>query len=387
MKRAELNGILLAGAISMVAYADGFLALLHGLTEAGEFNPAIAVVVAAAAGTAFVFRKRMPIWLPGVLAAFAVLMVALAAIDDQGAAQKLARDYLYMFLLVVTFSAVRERIDNGRIDSRSFAAWLALLIIVIFPTLGAVTGMVGYEGRFAGFSLSPPIFANGVMLAYLVARNNHLRLRWIVPLFVASVLCIVLSGTRSALMTLVLYEMLLLGTAAGIARNRSAYYALILLGSAIVALVAWDLRDAMTTGGTHSRVFAQSDSDGGSLNTRVGWYLELWMRLASNNYFGGFGAGSAERATGYITHFDVLRYWYDYSILFVGLFSFVLVRGFLSGSAVRNAQARGYRRLVVPFFMANVLLMSLHNIFQAPGTLLLFAVYLNFARLQPEAIS
>ncbi|WP_198399280.1 hypothetical protein [Caballeronia calidae] len=365
-----------------IVNVDGFLALSRGLTVAGEFNPQVAMVVFTIVATIFAFRARAPIWLLGVIGFALVLMMVLAGIADNEP-QKMFRDFIYLTLLALSFLIFRQDLKGQKIDGTTFAMYLALFSLLVFPVLGVAGGLEGYDGRFPGFSTSPPIFANSVLLAYLIVRNARVGDLWTALFCALSVGCIVLSGTRSPLATLAVYEMLLLVSGQTVSRGRTAYFVILALGAAALALVAADIYDSSGSGdASTSRIFAQKGADGGSLETRSGWYLTILLGLRNNFFLGGFGAGAAERLTGYITHFDLLRYWYDYSIFFLLLFVYLIYKAHRCSDAPSDMHTRWYSLLIGPFVILNSTLLSMHNMFQVPGMILLFAAYLNCSTMR-----
>jgi hypothetical protein len=381
MKKTTFNAILFAGITSVVVYIDGFLSLLHGLTKAGQYNPTIAVLVTGGVIALFLARRRLPAWVLYALSATLLLMVTLAARGDSEV-EKLFRDYIYMALLAISFSVFENNLITGVISRQLFARWLAILVLLIFPMMGILTGMKGYDNRFSGFTLSPPIFANAALLTYLIVRNARIGRVWTSLFFISAVTCIVLSGTRSPLVTLALYEMLLFGSGEVISRNRGVYYVLLILGGAVISLVLVDLYATFSLGHSSSRIFSSEDSDGGSLQTRSAWYLMIINGLQKNYFVGGFGAGAAENLTGYITHFDVLRYWYDYSFFFVLIFFYIIWSAYRRSAKNTGKHKFIYRILSFQFIIGNVILLSMHNIFQSPGMILLFSGYLNYSYMR-----
>lgn len=365
----------------MTVYIDGFLAIAHAITKAGQYNPAIAIIVTIAVVAVFLIMRRFPVWLVGVLF-LAFILMAILSVRDESDLDKLFRDYIYLILLVTAFEVVKGALRGGIVDLRIFARWLGLLVLLLFPILGVISGIKGYDNRFAGFTLSPPIFANAALLAYLIARNARLGWMWTFIFFIASVACIVLSGTRSPLVTLVLYEMFLFGTGELASRNRGIYYILLALGIAVISLVLFDLYTTITIGHSSSRIFSSEDSDGGSLQTRSAWYLLILNGLRDSFFIGGYGAGAAERLTGFITHFDILRYWYDYSVFYVGIFFFILWKAFRCNVTDRGSHTTPYRIFIFPFVCISTILMSMHNIFQSPGMIVIFAGYLNCSNIR-----
>jgi hypothetical protein len=99
-------------------------------------------------------------------------------------------------------------------------------------------------------------------------------------------------------------------------------------------------------------------NDGGSANTRFDWYYDLFLHLKSTLFIGGKGGGYSEFVIGNLPHFDLLRFWLDYSVVFIILF-FILL--FLVVSLFSQDIL-----LLGLFSIGLFILLSLHNMFQAP---------------------
>lgn len=376
ISKHTIRALVVAGSIAVIVYAEGFFALFLHLRDAGEYNPPVAIAVAALVVAFTWLRRRVPVWNAYVLLAALAIVIILAA-KGGSSAQKLFRDYLYLIILLGAFNFVRWIIGSSTAGMKSLSFCIAIFIIIVFPLIGLAVGMKGFDGRFPGFMLSPPIFANAVMLAYLLVRNARLGTRWTVFFFICAVVCIASSGTRSPLFTIAMYELLLLASGETAPKNRLVYLSVIAATTGMLGFVAADLYGNFASRYSDFRIFSQADSDGGSVQTRTSWYMEIFNGLSRDDYIGGFGAGAAERLTGYITHFDILRYWYDYSIFYVAVFLFSLLKMYRLGSGGSWRGSLLYSMLAHPFVMLNTVLLSMHNIFQMPGLVLLFASYLN----------
>lgn len=363
--------------IGTLVYIDGFFALFAHLVDAGAYNPGVALVIVPILTTLLIKKRCVALWAACVLLFDFLILVTLACMDE-GSTLKLFRDYAYIAIFLMSFLLIRRMAIDNTIDARLFALYLAILTIIAFPILGLITGMQGYDGRFPGFMLSPPIFANTVMISYLIARNARLGARWTWLLFCCASIFVFLSGTRSPLLTLIIYELIIIGSAELVSRNRTIYILTMGIGLSALAGVIVDFYGNIAGGHPGSRIFAQQDSDGGSLQTRSTWYYEIFESLAKDHYIGGFGAGAAERLTGYITHFDLLRYWYDYSVLYVVIFLCAIYKMYRVASRNFEFNSKLYEFILFPFIVLNVVLISMHNAFQAPGLVILFASYLNF---------
>jgi hypothetical protein len=131
---------------------------------------------------------------------------------------------------------------------------------------------------------------------------------------------------------------------------------------------------AQTGSGMGARVVSAEDLEQGSLQTRVVWTGMLLKDIKESGYLGGFGAGEAERAIGFLPHFDVLRFWYDYSIVFVIVMVVIL---FAELTKYFDGTKRSNKELVYVFYMLLlVLILSTHNIFQDAAMTILMATTL-----------
>jgi hypothetical protein len=131
---------------------------------------------------------------------------------------------------------------------------------------------------------------------------------------------------------------------------------------------------AQTASGMGTRVVSAEDLEQGSLSSRWAWTVMLWEDVKRSGYLGGFGAGEAERTIGLLPHFDVLRFWYDYSIVFVIVMAVILFAGL---TKYLDGAERSNKELVYVFYMLLlVLILSTHNIFQDAGMSILMATTL-----------
>ena len=105
-------------------------------------------------------------------------------------------------------------------------------------------------------------------------------------------------------------------------------------------------------------------------------------------YIGGYGPGSAEAKSGVLPHFDLLRFWHDYSLF--GMLLWLLLPVCMFYVALRYAAAgRAHRRLNVIawtlWLLAMTVLVGAHNIFQTPIGVAVFAVFLALVVSSPAA--
>jgi hypothetical protein len=226
--------------------------------------------------------------------------------------------------------------------------------------------------------LSPPVFANTLFLLsamYLSIRKGWDGVRLLS--LIVPIVFILLSGTRTALALYLLFLLCYMwfSTPSNIMKIR-LFSAVFLFLALFLLLFGGSINDAILDSG--SRMASLDDIEGGSLGTRILWYMRLISALSENFYLGGFGAGSSESLLEYIPHFDFLRYWYDYSILSVIILMCVFYR-----LSMLSIVRPGFQFL----FIINVLILtflSTHNMFQSPSTVMLIALYLYYS---PKIIS
>ena len=374
------------GLISFAINIDGFLNLVLGGREAGVFNPVLAPVflVLLLGITFFSSNIRNYLYdaeiktLITLLVPLVILVLLAGLLGDS--LEKAIRDIIYFSLIVVLLVLVNSYIKNELIQPATLIKSIFYINAILMPLFSIVIWGLdsGFGGRMAGFMLSPPVFANTLFLLtamYLSISKGWGGIR--VLSLIVPVVFILLSGTRTALALylLFLFCYMWFSTPSSIVKIR-LFSVVFLFLALFLLLFGGAVNDAIIYSG--SRMASLDDLEGGSLGTRVLWYMRLISALSENFYIGGFGAGSSENLIGYITHFDFLRYWFDYSIL-----SLVILVCLFYRLSMLSVVRPGFQLL----FVINVLILtflSTHNVFQSPATVMLVALYLYYS---PKIIS
>jgi hypothetical protein len=305
---------------------------------------------------------------------------------------KLSRDIIYLWIMSLTYLNLRAYGIDKSFDIRFAVKWLLALNIVILPSIAILLLRDMTTGRFASFMLSEPVFAIVTALIMSMAFYCRLNFWWLVIGTAFSTGWIVLSGTRTALILLAAT----VGYVALIGYGKQKHLwpkVFAFLGVGVLLGLYSDVLFDAVENMSGLRVLNYSDTEYGSLHTRFSWYSMLFEHLVRESVIGGFGAGASESSIGYLTHFDFLRYWYDYSLFYLLMFLAFPVRILLE---LRNAGNNRSNPLVdaTLFTMSAVMLVlvSMHNIFQSPGgtivlTTMLFLTYYGFLQRSDTALT
>ena len=307
---------------------------------------------------------------------FAAFCVVVASVLPGGEILKGGRDVIYLFSIFFTMYFFRSRSD-------SFVFHLSKSILVFCVLLSALGGWLlsSYEdgsGRFMGFQASPTIFSNVVMLA-CITFGVYSKGRYDVLLIPLAMFLISLAGTRANAIGLLLYFLYSVRH-----RIRAKYLLLLLLS---ILLVLYVFRDAITRTvmdivvQENSRLLSVNDFEQGSLATRLEWYLLLIDNLKQTYYFGWLGAGASEKHIGFITHFDMLRFWYDYGLLFMVVLTLIFYRHLFHSDASVRSRSKAFAIILV---CSILVLIGFHNAFQAPPLIILFCLFLDSVRRDRE---
>jgi hypothetical protein len=299
----------------------------------------------------------------------AVLLTIVAAVGSRsaGAAPKWIRDCFYLWFFagsLISTNLLLSREDGGSRHLKAFvegfcAAFVAATIV------GLLLHQFDANGRFTGLQLTASMFGNSVaFVAYFylsIARGAV----WRILILGSALALIVLSGTRSAL---VLLGLLLLHATVSLRdpKERWLSLALIALAGVLGALTIEDPANALSG----VRVVSAGDVEVGSLRTRLYWYDTLLQTLTATGGLGGFGAGAAESALGYIPHADLLRFWFDYGLLFAALLIAWIPLCAVPTRGAGRLRAYADRALAVTVFAT----LTFHNVFQAPNLLFEFVM-------------
>tara|TARA_Y100000588_G_scaffold188919_1_gene202877 strand:+ start:9825 stop:10976 length:1152 start_codon:yes stop_codon:yes gene_type:complete len=278
--------------------------------------------------------------------------------------RKTIRDIAYLILYFLNFYflfTVRKEIARGRAPF-----YFIVVNLVILPLISFVLGVTNENNRFLGFQMASSIVSNGsvllLMFSFMIVKSKVK-----IVLLLICLTIIYCSGVRSSLFILFVFIFFLYSNS--VSGNKPFFYIfssllivvmplLFLYSSEIVALLS----------NSETRVFSTQDLEQGSLSTRISWYVSLMGLIIQDGGFGGFGPGAAERYIGFITHFDLLRFWVDYSILFVLFFIWLNV-----WLIFRNYRSVAY---LIMFSLVHFLL-SLHNVMLIPSLFMIFSFVMS----------
>lgn len=382
--KANYFGFFFSFFISTLFYYEGFLKIVGFNVSSGSGNPIFFVFLILSSFGLWLKVGKVDIISFSCLT-FLIFVMLLVFFIKGVYFYKLVRDVFSissLYFLLVLFDHLFYK-NSRKLDKRQFFLSLWFFVSVFYPAIGFAFNIQSYGDRFSGFMLSPTLFSCGVLVVYMAVRFNvNLGLLSVI-LYLVSFGLIFASGTRSSLFVLIAFEVLFIFNNK-YERHKYLSYILLLCGSATLLWLVNGSAEVMieplsSPSITLNRVLSVDDIKTGSLNTRLTWYLLLVDSLRENSFFvGGLGAGASEAKIGFITHFDFLRFWYDYSIFFVLAFLFLIYYFYLKQSLinVRNV-LRDWRRLTfLSIFSLNIILLSMHNAFQTPSFLMLLAIYI-----------
>jgi len=310
---------------------------------------------------------------------FLVILIFLFSFKTGNIIQGL-KDLVYILLIISFYHVLVLLNKSDQFDEGVYVKSLIFISGFFFPLIAFM--IFGYSGRFGGLTLSKPIFGNMYVVYTMMLISIHAFkkpfLNIIILLFI---LPVILSGSRTALYLIIILFILLNWRS----KNENVYY---LKSSKVLFSIIFIIFSVFITSGyfvsSGLRVFDFSDVgvyDGGvlsyggsgSISTRLLWYYKLLMNISKNYFIGGFGAGSSETLIGYLPHFDFLRYWYDYSILFPLIFIIFL---FKINNYYKIKNNTSYYKALIYLSYFFIIILSMHNIFQEPGFVLLVTSYI-----------
>ena len=289
---------------------------------------------------------------------------------------QLVRDLGFLWMITVTAIAFNIKIESRSIDLSLFTQVLFFLSVIILPIVGAFTFTSPLEGRYGGFLLTSSMMGNAVFLLLLIAYEAKVRRAWLLVFTAVSGVIIFSTGTRVAFVLYVGFVLYYFGYQ-WVRWGRKGFRAVTLALVGLVAIFVVDGIIAYLTQvsqeGTY-RVISVSDVEAGSIATRLLWLQQLWSEMPQSLFLGGFGAGQAELFIGVIPHFDVLRYWFDYSIIYVIIFAILIIK--ISRIRKQSNIMPKRRRIYSLFVYVSVFAMTTHNIFQDVAITLLAVLML-----------
>jgi hypothetical protein len=288
-----------------------------------------------------------------ILAALSIVVMAamssgLLPFSTGTNSRRLLRDLTFLLLIVGAMLWLTESHRTGVISLRLLARTLVVTSGVIMPILGLML-VAPMDGRFAGFVHTPTMMANSALLIFLIAVFSRCGAGYVAICGAVTLLVLVMCGTRAPFGLFLLFGVVASLTNRLSARRLLILAALLLLGGLLAywLFVGASPIGAQTSSGMGARVVSAEDIEQGSLATRLVWTIMLWEDISRSGFFGGFGAGEAERAISLLPHFDVLRFWYDYSIVFVIFMAAILFGGLIKIPLPRSALAGSWRLLLI----------------------------------------
>ncbi|MFO7686423.1 MAG: hypothetical protein R6V60_10025 [Desulfobacterales bacterium] len=285
------------------------------------------------------------------------------------------RDVNYLLLVVCVMLWLTEGHRAGVISLRLAAKTLVLVAGVAMPVLGFIL-VAPVDGRFIGFVHTPTMMANTALFVFLIAVFSRCGAGYVALCGAVTFLVIVMCGTRAAFALFLLFGIVAFLASFSSSRRLFLVAPIVLVGAAVAYWLFGEglLVNVQTGAGMGARVVSAEDIEGGSIASRLVWISVLWENLKESRFVGGFGAGEAERTIGLLPHFDVLRFWYDYSIVFIIVLVVILFGGLTRywDSAKRSIS----EWLYVSYMLLLILILSTHNIFQDTATSILMATTL-----------
>lgn len=325
-------------------------------------------------------RARLE-WLLAVAAAISVVWAVFTAISVSP--QKGLRDLVYLWLMCLLFVVFTTLRDRGLLRTDRFAQALVIGFFVIIPVISLLVLKDAYaKHRYNGLLFSPSVFAVVSSLVVQFSLTNITNRWWRISAVVLGLALVGLSGTRSPFVAAVVFVAVWLF--ARFFGLRVAKYVKVL---APVTLVA--VGGAIVYFGQQFRVFQFAKWKSGSIPTRLSYYRGLIADMRGSFYIGGYTPGSAEARRSVLPHFDLLRFWHDYSVF--GMLLWLLLPVCMFYVALRYAAAgRTRRRLTViawaVWLFAMTVLVSAHNIFQTPIGVVVFALFLALVVRRPATL-
>ncbi len=321
-------------------------------------------------------RARLE-WLVVVAGAISVVWAVFTAVSAWP--QKGLRDLVYLWLMCLLFVVFTTLRDRGLMRADRFVQTLVIGFFVIIPVISLFVLKDAYsKHRYSGLLFSPSVFAVVSSLVVQLSLTNTRNRWWRVSATLLGLALIGLSGTRSPFVAAVVFiTVWLFARFFGL---RVAKYVKVLAPVSLVAIAA-----AIVYFGQQLRVFQLTKWKSGSIPTRLSFYKGLISDMRGSFYIGGYGPGSAEAKGSVLPHFDLLRFWHDYSVF--GMLLWLLLPVCMFYVAVRHATGRTHRRLTViawvVWLFGMTVLVGAHNIFQTPIGVAVFAVFLALVVPRP----
>ena len=316
--------------------------------------------------------RARPEWLLAVAGVISIVWVVFTALSMSP--RKGLRDLVYLWLTCLLFVVFTTLRDRGLLRTDRFAQALVIGFFVIIPVISLLVLKDAYaKHRYSGLLFSPSVFAVVSSLVVQFSLTNINNRWWRISAVVLGLALIGLSGTRSPFVAAVVFVAVWL--CARLVGLRVPRYVKILAPMTLVAVGA-----AIVYFGQQFRVLQFGNWKFGSIPTRLSLYKGLISDMRGSFYIGGYGPGSAEARGGVLPHFDLLRFWHDYSVF--GMLLWLLLPVCMFYVALRYAAAdhTHRRRLTMiawaAWLFAMTVLVGTHNIFQTPIGVVVFTVFL-----------
>jgi hypothetical protein len=362
--------------MSVLINFDGLLKVVKpSYKETGSFNFIIGFVILGTHGFFYLlthYARKDQIINTKEIVSFLLAMVMIVTLFGFSIgyfeAGKVVRDLFYILFFVLVYYYLAFYRTHFEKSLNSFLAASFFIYFILLNAIGLVLGNFDHEGRFVGLQMAASIYGGTACLLLIVLFESKASIMTKLFYFVIGGSFLLMSGTRGAVLSLLVYFAFAIYRAFG--KQKLLQYTLVTIAFSIIAVIAIFFEQIISAMSALSslRFISTADLEGGSLGTRMTWYLMIITDLIENNLFGGFGGGASERLTGHITHFDLLRFWYDYSLLFI-LFKMILFIVMIKTFTKKWL-------LIFSYLFVQYLLFSLHNIFQAPAMLFVFALSL-----------
>lgn len=377
--RGMLLGLAVLGLLNAAGLCDTVLGTQY---RAGELDPLLApatlVILAAIYAASLIHARLIPEHMLVI-----VIMLVLGGLSwtigwRSGTLTKLLRDATYVGILGLVSLNLRTGAGGAGVELKYTAKTLFVGGLGLLPAAGAAVRGLDPSGRLSGFMLSAPLFGNSAVVYLMLGYLVGLPRRWMAFGVVAAGTAVVASGTRTGIVLLAaLAGLYMIDRFATVGRRAAVGAATAVLLAA--AAIAVGIGAGLHTQLENIRIFSIRDVQYGSIASRLYWYQSVFSALRSTHFFGGYGPGASEMLLGELTHFDLLRYWYDYSIVYLIGFVALLWR-VMNGPDGRQASNGWHPHLVTAMLMGVATLLSMHNVFQSAGGTVMVAVLLFSAR-------
>lgn len=361
---------------------EGIIANVFGITiESGFFNQFYAPLFFVIFGVSFLlyYKKRVeneeagvsPLFISTLFLSVLMILFSLKWMDDV----KLFRDLIYLWLIYLAYQLFHWGTLKKNIRSRDFINGFVFSFIVLFPLLNIFYSFGIDIERFSGWVLSKPQFANMVLITGLIFFNQSGSNK---RKHIVGILCLSLifaSGTRTTLLIFILYyayHFFLLHSENVGKRLLIVSTVSILLGVGIFIFIQPYL-DSIAAFSANFRALSFEDIEDGSIFSRLSWYSAIFGSLLERNLLGGFGAGASENLLGLLPHFDFLRFWYDYSIIFAVGFMVNLIYMYIEHNKFKTFT---HKIMDSTVFVIIIFTLMGHNVFQSFDMVLMIMVYI-----------